>query len=81
MISILQLFGVMNIVNSEPITIGHSEVNCSEGNTIDDGFQLREKLEYIFFTAVLFVYHPIGDRPVVTRHVIPHCVALLVGLP
>ena len=41
----MQFFGVMNVVNSEPIAIGHSEVDGSEGETIDDGFQFREKLE------------------------------------
>lgn len=76
----MQLFGVMNIVNSEPIAICHSEIDGSEGDAIDDGSELREKLEDIFFAAVLFILHSIGNRAVVTCFVVSHCATLLLRL-
>ena len=76
----MQFFGVMNIVNSEPIAICHSEIDGSEGDTIDDGSELWEKLEDIFFAAVFFIPHPIGNRTVVACFVVSHCATLLLRL-
>jgi hypothetical protein len=71
----------MNVVNSEPIAVGHSEIDGSQGQAFDDGFQFREKLKYIFFIAMLLIIHSISDRPVVACYVVFHRADLPAFLP
>jgi hypothetical protein len=70
----------MDIVDSEPIAVGHPKIDGSQGQALDDGFQFGEKLEDIFFTAVFLILHPIADRTVVACHIVFHRAALLAFL-